>query len=125
MIKSKAILKSIESSLKGECPLCNGFKKTNNISNQDFILVVIHFSNLLKKYNESQQETNETIISAIEDFDYIIRFLTDRWTYKENSDLPRKFMIHNPTCSIWRKNTSPDMFESGFISTCINSAINS
>ena len=41
MIKSKAILKSIESSLKGECPLCNGFKKTNNISNNVLILVFV------------------------------------------------------------------------------------
>ncbi len=115
---------ALDEFLKGLCPLCDGWKQVNNVSNTEFIAIVQCFSTLLNQYYKENKTNALLIESAINDFNYSIGFLAERWSHKQNSDVPTKFMQHNPICNKWRKNTAPDNAEITVICEAIQCAIN-
>jgi hypothetical protein len=125
----EALIAQAEKEFKtGYFALGNGFKELHNISNDDFVGVTQHFLSLLESYSKNNSpETNqeETLIrQATEDLDYAINYITARWSHKQNSEVPKKFMLHNPLTTRWRKRLQPDNTENIIVSNAIISYLN-
>lgn len=113
---------AVQTLKEGLCPLCNGWKQQNKVSNDDFIAIVQRFSKVLTAHDQNNDNSDNLIGLAIADLNYSVTFLTERWSHKENSEVPTKFMVHNPMCNKWRKRTNPDNSELMFISDALCSA---
>lgn len=108
----------------GQLALGNGFKQSNNVCNNDFILIVKHFHQLLSDYVIKHNESNELVLVALDDLNYGVDFLTKRWSHKKNAEVPKKFMVHNPLCRAWRKRLDPGNAEMIVIANSILAQIN-